>query len=105
MGNSDVPSPDPDAPLAIWREKTRPGQIAPQRRNFVRDSICDTKKTMPRRHRPSIFVCVLGDCDKHASVHAHDFVESSVLISHQFGANPEPNNALTVLEEGLDRKS
>src|SRR5467141_2774087 len=105
MGESDVPSTNPDTALAIWCKKTCPRRVAAQRHNFVRDSIFDAKNTMPRRQCPNILVRVLANCDEHAVVNALDFVESTVLIGHQIAADPEPNYAIVVLEQGFDRRS
>src|SRR4029077_8950276 len=103
MGKGDVPSPDPDAALAIWRKKTCPRRVATQRNNFVRDSIFDAKNTMMRRQCPNILVGVLANCHEPVVVNALDFVESTVPISHQIAADPEPNNAVVVLKQRFDR--
>src|SRR5260370_32781274 len=106
MGESDVPSSNRDTALAMWGKKTCPRRVAAQRHNFVRDSIFDAKDTMPRRQCPNILIRVLANCGEPVVVNAAlDFVESTVLISHQITADPEPNNAVVVLEQGFDRRS
>src|SRR5260370_27493653 len=105
MGESDVPSTNPDTALAVWCKKTCPRRVAAQRHNFVRDSIFDAKNTMPRRQCPNILVRVLANRGEPAVVNALDFVEPTVLISHQLAADPEPNNAVVVLEQGFDSQS
>src|SRR5260370_24970271 len=105
MGESDVPSTNPDTALAVWCKKTCPRRVAAQRQNFVRDSIFDAKNTMPRRQCPNNLVRVLANCVEPVVVNALDFVESTVLISHQFAADPDPNNAVVVLAKCFARRS
>src|SRR5579862_2888314 len=104
MTQRSVTSTNPDAAFAIGRKKSRPGRILPRRQNFTHGFIFDTKKTTPQRQCQNIMVCILTNCSDHAFANVFYPLKSTVFISHQFATYPEPNNAVAVLEEGLDRK-